>query len=234
MMKSWEQFRYALQVDLPIALTYIALAMGFGVMMTANGYNWVWAGALSLFVYSGSIQFMAPIMLASGADLLGTAILTLMVNFRLLFYGISQLQRYRGIQWFKKLYLIFALTDETFSLVSQDYLPVGIDQERFYFNVTLLNHFFWISGSILGALVGDLLPFSTQGIEFSLTALFLVVVINQWEATQNHRPAIYGVIGGVVMLGLLGPDQFIVPAMLAAITMILVEHRLKGGRPDYV
>lgn len=233
-MNKVKGIQYAIKVDLPIFLTYTALAMGYGVMMTAHGYNWIWAAALSLFVYSGSIQFMAPILLASGADLLGTAILTFMVCFRLLFYGISQLRRYQGIHWVKKLYLIFALTDETFSLVSQDYLPVDIDRQQFYFNVTIINHFFWVFGSILGSLVGNVLPFSTQGIEFSLTALFLVVVVNQWEATTNHRPALYGFFMGVLMLMVLGPDQFIVPAMVLTIVLIMVERRMKGGRPDYV
>ncbi|MGX7109594.1 AzlC family ABC transporter permease [Facklamia miroungae] len=225
---------YAFEKTLPIGLVYLMLALGFGIMMQAKGFSWIWALCLSLFVYSGSIQFLAPVILSSGTGFFDTFILTFMVNFRLLFYGISQLERYKHIKGWRKIYLIHGLTDETFALVSTDQLPEGIDREKYSLYVTLLNHMYWISGSILGNLAGDLLPFSTEGIDFALTALFFVVVLNQWEATNNHKPALLGVMSGFFFFIIFGPDNFMLPSMLVVIAFLLIENRLKGGHPDYV
>ncbi|MGF3066683.1 AzlC family ABC transporter permease [Facklamia sp. P12945] len=229
-----KHWRYAFEKTLPIGIVYLMLALGFGIMMQAKGFGWIWALCLSFFVYSGSIQFLAPVILSSSTGLFATVILTFMVNFRLLFYGISQLERYKKIKGWRKLYLIHGLTDETFSLVCTDHLPEGIEREKYSLYVTVLNHMYWTLGSVAGSLVGNLLPFSTEGIDFALTALFFVVVLNQWEATNNHKPALLGMTVGFIFFIIFGPDNFMLPSMLVVIAFLLIENRLKGGQPDYV
>ncbi|MBG9986990.1 AzlC family ABC transporter permease [Facklamia sp. DSM 111018] len=231
-MKS-KDFQHAFKASLPISVAYFVLALGFGIMMQAKGYNWLWSLGTSIFVYSGSIQFMAPILLSSQAGLISTAILTLMVNFRLMFYGISQLERYKNVGW-RKFYLIHSLTDETFSIVCNDHLPVDLNRKNYYLYVSMLNHFYWIVGGLVGNLVGDRLPFSTEGVDFALTALFFVVVLNQWEATDNHKPAIYGIIFSIIFFLIIGPNNFMLPTMMSVIMVLLTEKRLRGGRPEYV
>lgn len=225
---------YAFKKTLPIGIVYVILALGFGIMMQAKGYNWLWSTASSLFVYSGSIQFLTPAVLAAGTGYVDAMILTIMVNFRFVFYGISQLSRYKEIKGWKKLYLIHALTDETFSLVCVDEVPEGFNRETYSLVITFVNHSYWVLGTIFGSLVGYLLPFSTEGIDFALAALFFVVLLNQWEATDNHKPAGLGLGVGLLLYLVLGPDNFMLPAMIVVIAILLIDNRIKGGRPDYV
>lgn len=226
-------FIHGMKTTTPIAVSYFILALGSGILFQSKGISWVWATAISLFVYSGSLQFLAPVLFASQATLISTLILTLIVNFRLLFYGISQLNRYTMSGW-KKLYLIHGLTDETFSVVSTDRLVEGYDRESFYLAVTMTNQAAWVVGCLLGCLMGELLPFSMEGVEFSLTALFLVIVVNQWESTDNHKPAILGFAVSIFCILIFGMETFMLPTMLLIAAILLIENKLKAGRPDYV
>jgi 4-azaleucine resistance transporter AzlC len=205
---------------------YLILGFGFGIIMNANGYSISLAAAMSVLIYAGSMQYVAIGLMTGGASLITTALTTLMVNIRHLFYGISMLERYRDTGT-RKPYLVFALTDETYSLVCSD-LP-GVPENRrtdYYFLVSLLNHTYWIIGSVLGAVAGTLLPFNSEGIDFALTALFLTVFLEQWMSTKQHAPALIGVGVTLLCLLLFGSETFLLPAM-AGITALLC---LYGGR----
>ncbi len=177
---------------------------------------------MSGLIYAGSMQYVAIDLLAGGASLISAAIMTLMVNARHLFYGISMLERYKDTGAAKP-YLIFALTDETYSVVCSGSVPEGVDRKKYYFWVSLLNQLYWIAGGVAGALLGSVLPFDTTGIDFSMTALFLVVMTEQWKASHDHTPALVGLGVSLVCLLVFGSSDFLIPSMVgitAALTVL--------------
>lgn len=214
--------RYAFVQSLPIMAGYIVLGLGFGVLLQSKGYGAGWALVMSGLIYAGSMQYVAIDLLAGGASLISAAIMTLMVNARHLFYGISMLERYKDTGAAKP-YLIFALTDETYSVVCSGGVPEGVDRKKYYFWVSLLNQLYWIAGGVAGALLGSVLPFDTTGIDFSMTALFLVVMTEQWKASRNHTPALVGLGVSLVCLLIFGSSDFLIPSMVgitAALTVL--------------
>lgn len=213
----------ALKDTIPVFSGYMVLGMGFGILMQSKGYGVLWTFAMSALIYAGSMQYLAVDLLAGGASLLSAALTTLLVNARHLFYGISMVDRYKDAGK-KKPYLIFALTDETYSLVCNT-----AGSHAYCFLVSLFNQIWWVSGSVLGSLLGSVLPFSTEGIDFALTALFVTVFVEQWKSTKDHVPAIVGVVASVTCLLLFGADGFLIPAMIA-ITVAL--SLLKLLRPE--
>lgn len=215
--------KYALGRTLPVMAGYLVLGLGFGVLLQSKGYGPGWALAMSLLVYAGSMQYLAVDLLAGGASLVSAALMTLMVNARHLFYGISMLERYRDAGPAKP-YMIFALTDETYSLVCSGDVPDGVDRKRYFFLVSLLDQLYWIAGSLAGAALGSVLPFASTGIDFSMTALFLVVVTEQWRTSRDHTPALVGLGVSVACLAVFGADNFLIPAM-AGITLALTLLR---------
>jgi len=199
----------ALKDTIPVLSGYMVLGMGFGILMQTKGYGVLWTLAMSALVYAGSMQYLAVDLLCGGATLLSAALTTLFVNARHLFYGISMVDRYKGAGK-KKPYMIFALTDETYSLVCNTE-----GSHRYCFLVSLFNQIWWVSGSLLGAVVGGFLPVAlTEGIDFALTALFVTVFVEQWKSTKDHIPAIVGVLASVACLLIFGADRFLIPAML--------------------
>ena len=212
---------------IPVLTGYVVLGFGFGIILKANGYGTGLAFVMSLIIYAGSMQFVAIGLLTGGASLLTAALTTLMVNARHLFYGISMLEKYRNTGK-RKPYLIFALTDETYSLVCRDLSDIPeVERKRYYFWVSLLNQSYWVAGSVLGAVVGSMVSFNSQGIDFALTALFLTVFIEQWLSTKDHWPAIIGVGVSVLCLIIFGSENFLIPTMLA-ISVLLSFY--KEGR----
>lgn len=218
-------WKYALKQSVPIMAGYIVLGMGFGVLLESNGYGVGWAFLMSCFIYAGSMQYVAIDLLTGGASLIATALMTLMVNARHLFYGISMIDRYRDVKPYKP-YLIFALTDETYSVVCNGAVPDGVDEKKYYFLLSLFDQCYWIIGSVTGAVLGSLLTFNTAGIDFSMTALFLVVFVEQWRSTKDHTGAIVGVAASLGCLLVFGPDNFLIPAMIS-ITILLTILRKK-------
>lgn len=203
-----QDMKRAFRDSLPVLAGYIVLGMGFGILLATKGYGVWWALAMSVFIYAGSMQYLAIDLLAGGASLLSAALTTLLVNARHLFYGISMVDRYKGAGK-KKPYLIFALTDETYSLVCNTE-----GSHRYCFLVSLLNQIWWVTGSVLGSLLGGILPFSTEGIDFALTALFVTVFVEQWKSTKDHLPSIIGVVASVLCLLLFGAGGFLIPSMV--------------------
>ena len=212
--------KQAFQKSLPVMAGYLVLGMGFGILLRSAGYGVLWAFAMSLFIYAGSMQYVGVGMIAGGASVIATILTTFMVNARHLFYSISMVDRYKGAGKYKP-YLIFALTDETYSLLCDGQPP---DDHRYRFFVSLFDHSYWVTGSVLGSLIGSVLPFSTAGIEFSMTALFIASFTGQWLTSADHVPALTGLISSAVCLVLFGPGRFLIPAMLC-ITLVLTVYR---------
>lgn len=213
---------------IPVLTGYLFLGVGFGILLSEQGYGPGWAFLMSLFIYAGSCQYLLVGLLASGASLFSNAVATLLVNFRHLFYGISLVDTYKNAGK-RKPYLIFALTDETYSLVTQAKPAEGIDRTTYCFFVSLFNQCYWIIGCTLGNIAGYLLPIDFTGVSFVLTALFVTMFIEQWLSTKDHLPALIGVICTVVCLVLFGSELFLIPSM-AAIAGLLILRR--GRRSD--
>ena len=213
-------FKPALAATLPVMAGYLILGFGFGIIIKANGYSTALAAAMRIFIYAGSMQYVAIGLMTSGASLITTALTTLMVNIRHLFYGVSMLEKYQNTGKAKP-YLIFALTDETYSLVCGE-LPGLAPEDRTNYEllVSLLNHLYWIVGSIAGAVAGSLIRFNSQGIDFALTALFLTVFTDQWLTAKKHGPALIGLGASVASLLIFGKDNFLIPTMLIIALML--------------
>ncbi|MBC8547187.1 AzlC family ABC transporter permease [Clostridiaceae bacterium NSJ-31] len=216
--------RAAFPLTIPVMTGYLVLGTAYGILLADKGYGAVWALLTSLLIFAGSMQFVSIGLLTAGFHPLYACAMTLMVNARHLFYGIAMLGRYRGIKKVKP-YLIFGLTDETFSIVCTTDPPEGVDRGWFYFFVTLLDQLYWVAGSVLGGLVGGLLPFDTTGMDFALTALFVVIFAGQWQERRNRLPALIGVGGSVLCRMLFGADSFVLPAMACILLLVTLLQK---------
>lgn len=211
MKSAWKA---ALLATLPVMTGYLVLGFGFGLVLHDAGGGVLLALAMSGLIYAGSMQYAAVSLLTGGASLISAALMTLAVNARHLFYGVSMLGKYRGMGAAKP-YLIFALTDETYSLVCQEPLPVPAEQRRTYcLAVSLLDHLWWVLGTLLGAAAGTVLAINTEGVDFALTALFVTVLVEQWLTAEDRVPAMIGGGASVLCLALFGGADFLIPAML--------------------
>ena len=218
---------------IPVMAGYLVLGIGFGILLESKGYSFLWAGLMSLTIYAGSMQYVAVDLLSGGASLISAALMTLVLNARHLFYGLSMLEKYRSIRGPRKAYLIHGLTDETYSLLCSTDPPQGVDKERFYFWTTLLDQCYWLAGSVIGGLLGQVIPFDTTGIDFAMTALFVVIFTEQWLSNTNHVSALVGLGASVVCLMISGADNFIIPAMIAiALLLMLLRPWIGGGEGE--
>ena len=222
--------RFALTASLPVMAGYLVLGTACGLLMTDKGLSAGWAVLMSLGIYAGSMQFVGAELLTGGASLVSTALMTLLVNARHLCYGLTMLRPYRDAGALKP-YLIFALTDETYSLVCSPILPEEVDRRWYCFWVSLLDQLYWVAGTAAGCFLGEALPFDTTGVDFAMTALFLVIFLEQWENAKSHLPALLGLGAALVCLGLFGPGNFLIPAMVCIIAGLLALRPLltKGG-----
>lgn len=212
----------ALKTTLPVLFGYIPLGMAFGFLLTGAGYHWVYALVMSIFIYAGAGQFIAVALLAAGAQLMEFVTITLLINLRHSFYGLSLLDKFSGVGKVKP-YLIFALTDETYALLTTTTVPEGASKARFYFYVCLLDHLYWIAGSVLGALLGSMLKLNLEGLTFVLAALFVVLTIEQYYASKARFPFMAAIGAGVLSLLLFSPDNMLLFSIVIG-TFILIAH----------
>ncbi len=218
--------KHAFIDTLPVMAGYLVLAIGFGIIMQSKGYGIIVPLCMSIFIYAGSMQYLAIDLLSGGASLVATALTTLAVNARHLFYGISMIGKYKSVGKVKP-YLVFALTDETYSLVCE-----GEEKDKkYYFFVSLFNHIYWVVGTLLGAFLGTVTNFNTNGMDFALTALFITVFVEQWCATKEHIPALIGVASSLVCLFIFGKDNFLIPTMFL-ITIALAVYKKVGAKNE--
>ena len=210
--------RAAFPYTVPIFAGFWFLGITYGVLMRTQGFSFWYPMLMSLTIFAGSAEFVA-------------ANLTLMINARHLFYGISMLERYRDVRGVKCIYLIFGMCDESFSINCTADIPQSIDRGWFYFFVTLLNHIYWVTGATLGGLFGALFTFNTEGLDFVMTAMFVVIFLEQWQKDKQHTPALLGLLLSAVCLVVFGADNFILPAMAAILlALTLLRSKLERGR----
>ena len=202
--------RAAFPATIPVLTGYLCIGMAYGLLMANAGYGVFWALLLSLLCYAGSMEFVAVSLLTAGFDPVQALLMALMINARHAFYGLSMLEKYRGTGWARP-FLIFSLTDETFSLVSTLEPLDGVTRRDFYFWISLLDYLYWQMGSVLGALIGGLLPFDTTGLDFALTALFIVLFLEQWRKRENRPAALIGLGCTAVSLAVVGADRWSFP-----------------------
>ena len=217
-------YKAAFPHTIPVLTGYLFIGIAFGVMFADKGYNFLWAGLMSLLVYAGSGQYLAVNFFDPSVSFLQVIFLTFMVNVRHIFYGLSLLDKFK-VSGKKKPYMIFSLTDETYSLYFLTKTPPDVDEGKFLFALATLNQSYWIVGSMIGALAGTLIPFNSKGIDFAMTALFIVIFVEQWFEKKNRFPAIVGVVASLICLLIFGKDGFILPSMIVIMVILLSNHR---------
>lgn len=217
--------RIAFTATLPVMAGYLVLGIGFGFVMRSSGYGTLWSAAEALFIYAGAMQYAAVGLLKTHATLLTAALTAFAVNARHIFYGISMLEPYREVSR-GKWYLIFSLTDETYSLLCDRRLTESAgDRKKLFFAVSILDHIYWTTGCVLGGLLSSMIPMGNAGADFALTALFVSVFVGQWSSSSEHRPAAAGVICSVLSIILFGKDRFLIPAMFMITAVLLLMRR---------
>lgn len=222
----------AFPLTIPVMAGYLVLGFGFGIYLQSNGYHFGWALLMSLTIYAGSMQYVAVSLLTGGASLITAAVMTLMINARHLFYGISMLDKYKNTGR-KKGFLIFQLTDETYALVCSAKTPEGVEKSWFYFFISMLNQLYWVTGSVLGAALGAAIPFNTAGIDFAMTALFVVIFIEQWLTSRQHLSALIGLAASLVCLLVFGPGQFVIPSMITIMAVLALFRKPLESSGEY-
>lgn len=243
-MKKTDTIKKALKDTLPILAGYIVLGLGFGFMLAKAGFETYWALIMSCTMYAGSMQYVGVGLLASSVSVGYAVMMTVLVNIRHVFYGVSLIDKYRGTGW-RRYYMIFALTDETYSLVSTTDLPYGVDKKNYYFFVSLFDQLYWICGCCLGCFLGNFFDsFNSAGIEYAMTALFVCIFADQWITsgrrllTKRHISAIVGIAStllSLVVCNLLGNEYFLIPSMMLILILLILLRPIldrKEGEKD--
>lgn len=217
--KVWPAFKAAFPYTIPILAGFLFLGIAYGIYMNAEGFPAIYPILMSLTIFAGSMEFVTTDLLLGAFDPLGTFLLTLMVNARHLFYGLSMLNKYKGLGK-KSFYLIFGMCDESFSINCTVKVPEGIDRGWFYFFVTLFNHFYWFIGASLGGLFGSFLNFNMEGLEFVMTALLVVIFLENWMKEKNHTSSLLGLALSFICVLIFGSSNFIIPSMLCILGVL--------------
>ena len=213
---------------IPVMTGYVFLGAAYGILMNSKGYGVIWALLMSLIVYAGSAQYAAITFLTSAFNPLYAFLLTLMVNARHMFYGLSLMSKIKGAGKLK-IFITYWLSDETFSVLCAAEPSEGVDRSWFMFFISFLHYIYWSAGTVIGSLVGDMITFNTKGLDFALTALFVVIFISQWKSQKSHEPAVIGVLCTVVCLVLFGQNNFVIPSMIAIIIVLTsMRNKIEG------
>ena len=231
-MKGYKNaFKRAFPYTIPVLTGYVFIGIAFGVMYADKGYSFLWAMLMSLMVYAGSGQYLAENCFVPGVSFFQVFFMTLMVNIRHIFYGISLLDKFNNmgkIRW----YMIFGLTDETYSLLCTTKVPEDVEEDKFLFAISIMNQSYWVFGSGLGALAGTLIPFDATGIDFAMTALFVVIFVEQWMDKEKRIPEIIGVTAALICLQIFGVDGFVLPSMLVIVLVLLLSRKKLEGQVE--
>ncbi|HHX11202.1 MAG TPA: branched-chain amino acid ABC transporter permease [Clostridiales bacterium] len=223
-MDKIKALKAAFPYTIPVFTGFTFLGIAYGILMTSKGYGLIWTLLMSLFVFAGSSQYVAITFLTTAFNPVNAFLMSLAVNARHIFYGLSLLDKYKDMDKIKP-YLIFGLCDETFSIVCSTEAPEGVSKKWFAFFITLLDHMYWVLGSVVGSLLGYMIPTSIDGLDFVLTALFVIIFVGHWKTKENRKAAAIGVICSVVALLIFGPDNFIIPSMIAIITVLTLGRK---------
>jgi 4-azaleucine resistance transporter AzlC len=222
-------FKYAFPKTIPILMGFLFLGMSYGFYMRVSGFSFFFPLIMSIVIFGGSLEFLAVSMLLSPFAPIQTFLVAIVIQARHLFYGLAMLEKYKGLG-IKRLYLIYGMCDESFSINCSAELPSHVDKGWFYFFVTLLNHSYWILGATLGALIGGFISFNTEGIEFVMTSMFVVIFLEGWLKGGKRISSLIGVLSSVVCLVIFGADTFLVPSMVCIVALLSVfRKRIEGG-----
>lgn len=221
-------FRAAFPCTIPILAGFLFLGMAYGIYMNVSGFSFVYPMIMAAVIFGGSLEFLAAQMLLSPFAPLQVLMVSLMIQARHLFYGISMLDKFKDMGW-KKFYLIYGMCDETFSINCTAEIPKDCDRGWFYFFVTLLNQLYWVGGATLGGLLGNLITFDTKGLDFVMTAMFIVIFLEQWLKEKRHFSEWAGLASSAACLLIFGKDNFMIPAMIC-ILLLLTAFRKPVGR----
>lgn len=215
--------------DIEIMFGYISMGAIFGILLKTSGFGALYAAIMSIFIYSGVMQFLAISFFSGGLGLVNIFITTLMLNSRQSFYTLIMMPQYSTMNWKKFLY-IFWLTDETFALLKTKIPHKDSNKELFMFFVSMLNYVYWIVGCILGALIGGILKFDTSGLDFIMTAIFIVIFIDQWKSSKSHIPAILGIFISIFWLIVIGEQYFLIISILTSIVIFMILRPFLGTK----
>ena len=230
--KAMPALRAAFPHTVPIMAAFLFVGMTYGMMMRTEGFSAAYPMLMSACIYAGSMEFVTVELLKMSFGLAQAFILTLMINARHLFYGVSMLEKYRGMGW-KKPLLIFGLSDETFAVNYSAQIPETVDKGRFFLWVTLLNQFYWFAGASLGALVGQFIPMNVEGLGFAMTAMFTAIFLDQWQREKDKTSAVLGLVLPLIFLVIFGAESFLIPSMIAILCALLVlRGRLEKAGED--
>ena len=222
-------FKSAFPATLPILAGFLFLGMSYGFYMRTQGFSALFPVIMSIVIFGGSLEFVTVSMLLSPFAPLTTLLMALVIQARHLFYGVAMLDKYKGSKSLKP-YLIFGMCDESFSINCSAKIPEGVDEKKYYFAVTLMNHSYWITGATLGALIGSFVTFNTEGIEFVMTAMFVVIFLENWLKEKRHVSSLIGVLSSALCLVIFGKDSFLIPAMICIICLLtLLKKPVLGG-----
>lgn len=222
-----QTMKYVFYKTIPVLLGYLFLGFAFGLLLQEAGYSFWWAFLSSAIVYAGSIQFVLVDFLSGGTSLPVIAVMTLLINSRHAFYGLSFVEKFRKMKTYP--YMVFSLTDETYSLLCSLKTPEGMDEKKVMFLISLFDQLYWIAGSVLGAVLGQMLPFEMTGIDFAMTALFVTIFVDQWREARSHLPAVIGLCSSVVCLLIFGGSNFILPSLIITVGLLMaLRGRLEG------
>lgn len=222
-----EAFKFAFPHTIPIMASYIFLGIPFGLLAVSQGFSPLFAILMSVIIYSGAIQYAAIDVFLASFNPMNAIILTLMVGARHIFYGIAMLTKFSKLDS-KKYYTIFGLTDETFSVLVSIDVPENLSRDWVYFFITLLNQMYWVSGTVIGVLLGSMITINLEGIDFVLTALFITIFVDQWLNSSSKVPALVGILSGLLCLVLFGANNFMIPAMVFIVGFFLYRFNKKG------
>ena len=209
---------------IPVMTGYLFLGISYGIYMKVSGFSFLYPMLMAITIFGGSLEFVTVSLLLSTFAPLQTFLMALVIQVRHLFYGLAMLEKYKNTG-LKKLYLIFALTDETFSINCSTPVPEGIDKGKFYFAVSLLDQCYWVSGATIGGILGSFIPFNTEGLDFVMTAMFVVIFIEQWLKEKKHYTALIGVFASVLCLIIFGSESFIIPTMAVIFIMLALFRK---------
>lgn len=224
---------YAFKKTLPILFSYLFLSMAFGIMMNQAGLSFVWAYMISATIYTGAFQFVIVPFLSDGVKIITVVLTALAMNSRHIFYGFTFIEEFKKMGN-KYLYMIFSLTDETYSLDCSLDVPNDFNRENIMFYIALFSRIYWLIGTSIGAFLGKIIPFDFEGIDFCMTALFITIFVDQWRQTRNHIPSIIGAISSIVFMIVFGKDSFILPALMTSTALLIIcRKQIDEGSNTY-
>lgn len=212
---------FALKQIIPLMFSYVFVGIAFGILMHKAGFSVIWSLLCAIFIYAGSMQLIMITLITSGVPLYMVALMTFFINARHSFYGIGFIDRFRSMGW-KYPYMALTVTDETYSVLCSVEYPVDVDARQADFVIAASCHFIWMISCTIGALIGEMLPFDLSGIEFCAVAFFVTVVVNQWRQSTSHLPAMIGLISSILFFFILGPNNFLLPALSLSLVVLVI------------